>query len=94
MVNFDFHAPTHVIFGKDTETMCIRDRMLGIKIPRITVPVAPGRNLAIIAEVAARNFRLKAQGYNAAKELDRRMEMMMSGRAEELDPDDVSGMHF
>ena len=70
------------------------EEMLGIKIPRITVPVAPGRNLAIIAEVAARNFRLKAQGYNAAKELDRRMEMMMSGRAEELDPDDVSGMHF
>ena len=70
------------------------EEMLGIKIPRITVPVAPGRNLAIIAEVAARNFRLKAQGYNAAKELDRRLEMMMSGRAEELDPDDVSGMHF
>ena len=70
------------------------EEMLGIKIPRITVPVAPGRNLAIIAEVAARNFRLKAQGYNAAKELDRRMEMMMSGRAEELDPDGVSGMHF
>lgn len=40
--------------------------ILGIKIPRITIPVRPGRNLAIIIEVAARNHRLKKMGYNAA----------------------------
>ncbi|MBN2878561.1 MAG: HPr(Ser) kinase/phosphatase [Clostridia bacterium] len=40
--------------------------ILGVKIPRLTIPVRPGRNLAIIIEVAARNYRLKKMGYNAA----------------------------
>jgi len=40
--------------------------ILGVKIPKITIPVRPGRNLAIIIEVAARNHRLKRMGYNAA----------------------------
>jgi HPr kinase/phosphorylase len=42
---------------------------LGIKIPKLTIPVCPGRNLAIIIEVAARNFRLKSMGYDASQEL-------------------------
>ena len=41
----------------------------GIKIPKITIPVSPGRNLAILIEVAARNFRLKSMGYDASEEL-------------------------
>ena len=41
----------------------------GIKVPKITIPVSPGRNLAIIIEVAARNFRLKSMGYDASEEL-------------------------
>jgi len=45
------------------------------------LPVRPGRNLAIIIEVAARNFSLKHMGYSAAQELDRRLtEMMMNGK--------------
>ena len=41
------------------------------------------RNMAIIVEVAARNFSLKQMGYSAAKELDRRLtEMMMGGHQE------------
>ncbi len=43
--------------------------MLGVKIPKLTIPVSPGRNLAIIIEVAARNYRLKSMGYDAAQEL-------------------------
>lgn len=43
--------------------------ILGIKVPSITIPVRPGRNLAIIAEVAAINFRQKQMGYNAAEAL-------------------------
>jgi len=43
--------------------------ILDINIPTITVPVKPGRNLAIIIEVAAMNNRQKKMGYNAAKEL-------------------------
>ncbi len=42
---------------------------LGVKVPRLTIPVTPGRNLAIIIEVAARNFRLKSMGYDASEEL-------------------------
>ncbi|HEM1409596.1 TPA: HPr kinase/phosphorylase, partial [Listeria monocytogenes] len=37
-------------------------------IPKITVPVRPGRNLSVIIEVAAMNFRLKNMGYNAAEQ--------------------------
>jgi len=42
--------------------------ILGVKIPSITVPVTPGRNLAVIFEVAAMNNRQKTMGYNAAVE--------------------------
>lgn len=43
--------------------------ILGVKIPSISVPVKPGRNLAVILEVAAMNNRQKKMGYNAAQEL-------------------------
>lgn len=43
--------------------------ILGITIPAITVPIKPGRNLAIIIECAAMNNRQKAMGYNATNEL-------------------------
>lgn len=43
--------------------------ILGIKIPSHTIPIKPGRNLAIILEVAAMNNRQKKMGYNAAQEL-------------------------
>ena len=47
--------------------------ILGVKLPKIVLPVRPGRNLAIIVEVAARNWRLKNMGYHAARELDNRL---------------------
>ncbi len=40
-----------------------------LKVPKLTIPVSPGRNLAIIIEVAARNFRLRSMGYDASEEL-------------------------
>lgn len=43
--------------------------ILGIKVPVLTIPVKPGRNLAIIIEVAAMNNRQKKMGFNAAQEL-------------------------
>lgn len=48
--------------GLDEETTKIIDT----EVPLLTVPVRPGRNLAVILEVAAMNFRLKRMGYNAA----------------------------
>jgi HPr kinase/phosphorylase len=40
--------------------------LLGVKVPSLTMPVAPGRNLAVIVEVAAMNNKQKKMGYNAA----------------------------
>lgn len=51
--------------GLDSETTSI----LGLDIPSVTIPVKPGRNLAVIIEVAAMNNRQKKMGYNAAQEL-------------------------
>ncbi|SFB54829.1 Hpr(Ser) kinase/phosphatase [Cohnella sp. OV330] len=48
--------------GLDEETT----RIIDTDVPLVTVPVRPGRNLAVILEVAAMNFRLKRMGYNAA----------------------------
>ena len=44
------------------------EELLGVKIPSITIPVTPGRNLAVNLEVAAMNNRQKRMGYNAAVE--------------------------
>ncbi|NLM74958.1 MAG: HPr kinase/phosphorylase [Clostridiaceae bacterium] len=47
--------------------------ILGIRVPSLTIPVRPGRNLAIIIEVAALNNRQKKMGYNAAKAFTERI---------------------
>ena len=47
--------------------------ILGVTLPLIELPVRSGRNLAIIVEIAARNWRLKAEGYDAVAELKRRL---------------------
>ncbi len=47
--------------------------ILGLNIPMLTVPVRPGRNLAVVVEVAAMNQQQKGLGYNAAKELNERI---------------------
>lgn len=57
--------------------------ILGVKVTRLTIPVRPGRNLAIILEVAANNHRLKRLGYHAAKELDERLSARMMEAAKQ-----------
>ena len=47
--------------------------ILGVKIPSMTIPVKPGRNTAVIMEVAAMNSRQKKMGYNATAELMQRL---------------------
>ena len=51
--------------GLSSETMDI----LGVTVPSVTIPVRPGRNLAVILELAAMNNRQKKMGYNAAEAL-------------------------
>jgi HPr kinase/phosphorylase len=56
--------------GLDTETVDI----LGVQVPVITMPIAPGRNVAMLVEVAARNQLLRSRGRHAARLLADRLE--------------------
>ena len=58
-----------------------KTEILGLQIPSLTIPVKPGRNLAVIIEVAAMNNRQKRMGYNTAEEFNKRlMESMGLGQ--------------
>ncbi len=47
--------------------------ILGIRVPTLTIPVSPGRNLSVVIEVAAMNSRQKRMGYNTAEEFNKRL---------------------
>ena len=47
--------------------------ILGIEVPSLTIPVRPGRNLAVVLEIAAMNNRQKKMGYNTAEEFNKRL---------------------
>lgn len=61
--------------GLEQETTDI----LGIEVPTTTIPVRPGRNLAIIMEIAAMNNRQKRMGYNTAEEFSKRLTAHLTG---------------
>ncbi|MFD1849001.1 HPr(Ser) kinase/phosphatase [Oceanobacillus bengalensis] len=65
--------------GLDEDTMKIMD----VSLQKVTIPVRPGRNLAVIIEVAAMNFRLKRMGVNAAEEFSERLTNMIEGPKED-----------
>jgi len=62
--------------GREYDRLGIDDAffdLLGVRIPLIRMPVAPGRNIAILVEVAARNQLLRARGHHAARLLAERL---------------------
>ncbi len=62
--------------GKNYDRLGIEEQytdILGIRVPSLTIPVRPGRNLAIIIEIAAMNHRQKKMGYNTPKEFNERL---------------------
>lgn len=65
--------------GMDDEYM----EILGLEVPVVTIPVKPGRNLAVIIEVAAMNHRQKKMGYNGAQEL-------LSNLGMDINPEDIN----
>ena len=65
--------------GEDTATHTILD----ISLSKLTIPVKPGRNLASILEVAARNYRLKSMGYDTLQELNNRVLASQGGHEED-----------
>ena len=65
--------------GMEEETT----EVLGVRIPHITIPVRPGRDIARLVEVAAFQTKLKRSGHNAADELNKRLIAQMSSDAPE-----------
>ncbi len=62
--------------GKMYDRMGLENKvtnLMGIEIPTLLVPVRPGRNLAVIIEIAAMNHRQKQLGYNTAEEFNKRL---------------------
>ena len=72
VINFEpwIEGKVYDRLGIETEYIDI----LGINVPYINVPVRPGRNLAVIMEIAAMNSRLKKMGYNTAEEFNKKLE--------------------
>ena len=70
--------------GKHYDRMGLEDQfeeILDVKLPCVTIPVSPGRNLAVILEVAAMNNRQKRLGYNAALELSETLDQHFQNNA-------------
>lgn len=57
----------------------MRREFLGVEVPQLFLPVAPGRDLTNIVETAALDFKLRRLGHDAVKELDAKLMSMMSG---------------
>jgi HPr kinase/phosphorylase len=53
-----------------------------VEIPLVTVPVIPGKNISVIAEVIAMNFLLKIYGYRTPEEFNRRLQESMQKKFE------------
>ncbi|MGE7052950.1 HPr(Ser) kinase/phosphatase, partial [Paenibacillus glucanolyticus] len=67
--------------GLDEETT----RIIETDIPLVTIPVRPGRNLAVIIEVAAMNYRLKQMGLNAALQFTNKLTATIAEDMDDLD---------
>jgi HPr kinase/phosphorylase len=70
--------------GKDYDRLGLKfpenQKILGVDIPKISIPVAPGRNIATLIEVACKVFRLKQKGYHAALEITEKLDRVLAIR--------------
>jgi HPr kinase/phosphorylase len=74
---------------KDVERLGLEqehEKVLGVDIPHVTLPVRPGRDIARLIEVAAFQVKLRKSGYNAAEELNKRLLAQMADKAAERVP--------
>jgi HPr kinase/phosphorylase len=77
--------------GREYERLGLDDEfyeILGLKVPLIRMPVAPGRSVAILVEVAARNQLLRARGHHAARALAERLERTLKHSAPPSDDEE------
>jgi HPr kinase/phosphorylase len=78
--------------GRQYERLGLDDafyEILGLPVPLLKMPVAPGRNLAILVEVAARNQLLRSRGHHAARKLAARLDQQLREAAGEDDGTDI-----
>jgi len=74
--------------GREYDRLGVDDEFyetLGVRTPMIRMPVAPGRNVAILVEVAARNQLLRVRGHHAARKLVTRLNDRLAGRGQDVD---------
>ena len=69
---------TYDRLGLESQTM----KVLDTELTKLTIPVRPGRNLAVIIEVAAMNYRLKNLGINSAEEFTQRLERVIQEKSD------------
>ncbi len=70
--------------GMDYERTGLEDHLttiLGVQIPLVTVPIYPGKNITVIAETIALNYLVKAYGFDAAVEFDKKLSEIMAQNA-------------
>jgi len=69
--------------GLDPQSM----EILGVAVPKVTVPLVPGKNITVVCEVVAMNHLLKFAGHDTAALFNRRLQARMSGTSEYLEED-------
>ena len=80
--------------GREYERLGLDDahyEILGLRVPLLRMPVAPGRNVAILVEVAARNQLLRSRGHHAARTLAARLERQLREPEAPSDDADADG---
>lgn len=70
----------------------LHHELLGLPVPKVTMPVAPGRNVATLVEVAARNQLLRARGIHTARDFVQALDARLARGGDDYeDPDDLDG---
>ena len=80
--------------GREYDRLGLDDEFyetLGVRIPMVRMPVAPGRNVAILVEVAARNQLLRSRGHHAARKLVARLNRQLEPGGQTDDGESESG---
>jgi HPr kinase/phosphorylase len=79
--------------GREYDRLGLDDRtydLFGVRVPMLHMPVAPGRSLAILVEVAARNQLLRSRGLNAARDLAARLDERLREAEQDIEADEDS----
>ena len=70
--------------GKEYDRLGLKfpenQKILSVDIPKISIPVAPGRNIVTLIEVACKVFMLKQKGYHAALEITEKLDRALATR--------------